>query len=187
MFRNMASSNFPHSLNPSQVPAARHGNLITNNLVVSDEAVPFAACWKAERCRSIGHPLKSREAGWPADRPPLAMKGQPPPVQRSSGGKARRRDECKVGGRHICPTPGSKLVFIAEGRVRPASLKQPSTNRPAFVATRSCVNNGRIRCLISRSDAAHNASVSSIDAVCAAHDIRIMVAHGFRSPQGKQL
>jgi hypothetical protein len=33
--------------------------------------------------------------------------------------------------------------------------------------------------LISRSDAAHNASVSSIDAVCA-HDLRIMVAHGFR-------
>jgi hypothetical protein len=31
------------------------------------------------------------------------------------------------------------------------------------------VNNGRIRCLISRSDAAHNASVSSIDAACV-HD-----------------
>jgi hypothetical protein len=64
MFRNMASSNFPHSLNPSQVPAARHGNLITNNLVVSDEAVPFAACWKAERCRSIGHPLKQLFSLW---------------------------------------------------------------------------------------------------------------------------
>jgi len=48
------------------------------------------------------------------------------------------------------------------------------------------VNNGRIRCLISRSDAAHNASVSSTDAA-RAHDIRIMVAHGFRSPQKKQL
>jgi hypothetical protein len=33
--------------------------------------------------------------------------------------------------------------------------------------------------LISRSDAAHNASVSSIDAA-RVHDIRIMVAHGFR-------
>jgi hypothetical protein len=40
--------------------------------------------------------------------------------------------------------------------------------------------------LISRSDAAHSASVSSIDAGCV-HDIRIMVAHGFRSPRGKQL
>jgi hypothetical protein len=40
----------------------------------------------------------------------------------------------------------------------------------------------RIRVLISRSDAAHNASVSSIDAV-RVHDLRIMVAHGFRSLQ----
>jgi hypothetical protein len=40
--------------------------------------------------------------------------------------------------------------------------------------------------LISRSDAAHNASVSSIDAA-RVHDFRIMVAHGFRSPQRKQL
>jgi hypothetical protein len=40
--------------------------------------------------------------------------------------------------------------------------------------------------LISRSDAAHNASVASTDAA-RAHDIRIMVAHGFRSPQQKQL
>jgi hypothetical protein len=36
--------------------------------------------------------------------------------------------------------------------------------------------------LISRSDAAHNASVSSIDAV-RVHDLRIMVAHGFRTLQ----
>jgi hypothetical protein len=40
--------------------------------------------------------------------------------------------------------------------------------------------------LISRSDAAHNASVSSIDATCV-HDIRIMVAHGFRPIPTKQL
>jgi hypothetical protein len=40
--------------------------------------------------------------------------------------------------------------------------------------------------LISRSDAAHNASVSSIDAICV-HDARIMVAHGFRAAQEKQL
>jgi hypothetical protein len=44
-----------------------------------------------------------------------------------------------------------------------------------------CVNNGRIRCMISRSDAAHNASVSSTDAT-RAHDIRIMVAHGAGAP-----
>jgi len=40
--------------------------------------------------------------------------------------------------------------------------------------------------LISRSDAAHNASVSSIDAA-RVHDLRIMVAHGFRTAQKKQL
>jgi hypothetical protein len=40
--------------------------------------------------------------------------------------------------------------------------------------------------LISRSDAAHNASVSSIDAI-RVHDFRIMVAHGFRNLQKRQL
>jgi hypothetical protein len=40
--------------------------------------------------------------------------------------------------------------------------------------------------LISRSDAAHNASVSSIDAV-RAHGLRIMVAHGFRKLHKRQL
>jgi hypothetical protein len=40
--------------------------------------------------------------------------------------------------------------------------------------------------LISRSDAAHNASVSSTDAT-RAHNIRIMVAHGFRHLPTKQL
>jgi hypothetical protein len=40
--------------------------------------------------------------------------------------------------------------------------------------------------LISRSDAAHNASVSSIDAVCV-HDVRIMVAHGFRKSRKRKL
>jgi hypothetical protein len=40
--------------------------------------------------------------------------------------------------------------------------------------------------LISRSDAAHNASVSSTDAT-RAHDIRIMVAHGFRNLRKRQL
>ena len=37
-----------------------------------------------------------------------------------------------------------------------------------------------------RSDAAHNASVSSIDAA-RAHDLKIMVAHRFRNLQKKQL
>jgi hypothetical protein len=40
--------------------------------------------------------------------------------------------------------------------------------------------------LTSRSDAAHNASVSSIDAA-RVHDVRIMVAHGFRYLRKKQL
>jgi hypothetical protein len=63
---------------------------------------------------------------------------------------------------------------------------QPVLNRPAFLATRSCPNNGRIRFFTSQSDAAHNASVSSIDAVCV-HDLRIMVAHGFRNLRKGQL
>jgi hypothetical protein len=40
--------------------------------------------------------------------------------------------------------------------------------------------------LMSRSDTAHNASVSSIDAA-RVHDLRIMVAHRFRSRQKTQL
>jgi hypothetical protein len=40
--------------------------------------------------------------------------------------------------------------------------------------------------LISRSDAAHNPSVSSTDAI-RVHDVRIMVAHGFRTQQKRQL
>jgi hypothetical protein len=40
--------------------------------------------------------------------------------------------------------------------------------------------------LISRSDAAHNASVSSTDAA-RVHDLRIMVAHGFRNLHKGQL
>ena len=82
--------------------------------------------------------------------------------------------------------PGSPA---ASARIQPvlrcSSPSRPSKNKPAFVATRSCLNNGRIRVLISRSDAAHNASVSSIDAA-RVHDLRIMVAHGFRNLQKKQ-
>jgi len=78
----------------------------------------------------------------------------------------------------------------ASARIQPvlrcSSPSRPSRNRPAFLATRSCPNNGRIRFFTSRSDAAHNASVSSIDAA-RAHDLRIMVAHGFRYLQKGQL
>ena len=70
--------------------------------------------------------------------------------------------------------------------LRCSSPSRPSRNNSAFFATRSCPNNGRIRFLISRSDAAHNASVSSIDAVCV-HDLQIMVAHGFRNLSKRQL
>src|SRR5882762_8493128 len=83
--------------------------------------------------------------------------------------------------------PGSPA---ASARIQPvlrcSSPSRPSRNRPAFLATRSCPNNGRIRFFTSRSDAAHNASVSSIDAA-RAHDLRIMVAHGFRYLQKGQL
>jgi hypothetical protein len=75
------------------------------------------------------------------------------------------------------PHPTGLALLIAE---------QTFQKRPAFLATRSCPNNGRIRFFTSRSDAAHNASVSSIDAVCA-HDLRIMVADGFMNLQKVQL
>ena len=90
------------------------------------------------------------------------------------------------------PTPRPRIACCRHGpgspaasaRIQPvlrrSSPSRPSRNRPAFVATRSCVNNGRIRFLISRSDDAHNSSVSSIDAA-RVHDLRIMVAHGFRT------
>jgi hypothetical protein len=100
------------------------------------------------------------------DRPPMAL---------------RPRIACCRQG------PGSPA---ASARIQPvlrcSSPSRPSKNKPAFAATRSCLNNGRIRVLISRSDAAHNASVSSIDAACV-HDLRIMVAHGFRNLQKAQL
>ena len=78
----------------------------------------------------------------------------------------------------LCAHPTSFALLISEQAF--------TKNKPALVATRSCVNNGRIRCLISRSDAAHNASVSSIDAA-RAHDLRIMVAHRFSNLQKRQL
>src|ERR1019366_8936140 len=47
----------------------------------------------------------------------------------------------------------------ASARIQPvlrcSSPSRLSRNKPAFVATRSRLNNGRIRFLISRSDAAH--------------------------------
>lgn len=48
------------------------------------------------------------------------------------------------------------------------------------------LNSGSIRCLISRSEAAHNASVSSTDAV-RTHDLRISVTHGLRKLHRRQL
>src|SRR6187401_1390555 len=61
--------------------------------------------------------------------------------------------------------PGSPA---ASARIQPVLRRScpssPSRNRPADAATRSCVNNGRIRAFTSRSDAAQSSSVSSIDA-----------------------
>src|SRR3954453_22058948 len=61
--------------------------------------------------------------------------------------------------------PGSPA---ASARIHPvlrrSAPSSPSRNRPADAATRSCVNNGRIRAFTSRSDAAQSSSVSSIDA-----------------------
>src|SRR5215217_1914838 len=56
----------------------------------------------------------------------------------------------------------------ASARIQPVLRRScpssPSRNRPAEAATRSCVNNGRIRAFTSRSDAAQSSSVPSIDA-----------------------
>jgi hypothetical protein len=82
--------------------------------------------------------------------------------------------------------PWARIASRPQPVLRCSSPSRPSRNRPAFLATRSCPNNGRIRFLTSRSDAAHNASVSSIDAA-RAHDLRIMVAYGFRNLQKGQL
>src|SRR4051812_1349042 len=61
--------------------------------------------------------------------------------------------------------PGSPA---ASARIQPvlrrSAPNSPSRNRPAEAATRSCVNNGRIRAFTSRNDAAHSSNVSSIDA-----------------------
>jgi hypothetical protein len=64
------------------------------------------------------------------------------------------------------PGPGSRAASV---RIKPvlrcSSPSRPFKNTPALVATRSYLNNGRIGVRISRSDAAHNASVTSTDAV----------------------
>src|SRR4051795_7867710 len=61
--------------------------------------------------------------------------------------------------------PGSPA---ASARIHPvlrrSAPSSPSRNRPADAATRSCVNNGRMRAFTSRSDDAHSSNVSSIDA-----------------------
>src|SRR5260370_90800 len=67
-----------------------------------------------------------------------------------------------------------------------ARRRGPSGNKPAFAAARARRNNGRIRLLISRGDAAHNASAFAVDAIRAL-EVRIMVAHGFRNLQKRQL
>jgi capsular polysaccharide biosynthesis protein len=87
-------------------------------------------------------------------------------------------------------TPWAGITSCLSPRIQPvlpwASPSRPSRNQPAFVAARSCSNNGCIRLLICPSDAAHNASVSSIDAACV-RDLPNMVAHDFRNQQKRQL
>src|SRR5450759_3901581 len=119
----------------------------------------------------------------------LAQSQNVPLVLKKWGGAEHSTQVMKERPRIACCRhgPGSPA---ASARIQPvlrcSSPSRPSRNRPAFVATRSCLNNGRIRLLISRSDAAHNASVSSIDAA-RVHDLRIMVAHRFRNLQKRQL
>ena len=61
--------------------------------------------------------------------------------------------------------PGSPA---ASARIHPVLRRsgpsRPSKNWPADAATRSCVNKGWIRALISRSDDAQSSNVVSIDA-----------------------
>jgi Asp-tRNA(Asn)/Glu-tRNA(Gln) amidotransferase A subunit family amidase len=109
--------------------------------------------------------------------------------ERSSGGSSGGAAVAVASG--IAPlavaTDGGGSTRIPAACNGVVGLKQSNGwNMPAFVATGSCVNNGPIRFLISPSDAAHNASVSLIDAA-RVHDLRIMVAHGFRYLPKKQL
>ena len=79
--------------------------------------------------------------------------------------------------------------FISSFEVRAVKVVIPpklNRNRPALRETRSCVNNGRIYLLTSRSDAAYDASASSTNAA-RAYDIRIMIAHGFSSGPKRRL
>jgi len=71
-------------------------------------------------------------------------------------------------------------------RINSAGTSFQTWSGTSFSGTSFSPNNGRIRRLTSRSDAAHKASVSLIDAVCV-HDLRIIVAHGFRNLQKAQL
>jgi hypothetical protein len=68
---------------------------------------------------------------------------------------------------------------------RRSSLSSPSINNPALHDVRSCANKGRTRLFTSRSDAAHNSSVVSID-VPVVHEYRIMATHRVRTPSPMQ-
>jgi hypothetical protein len=107
-----------------------------------------------------------------------------PIMQPQSFGSGPCRQAFPVGR---APRPGDVHGLAGDGSPLAPGMKYMSAaDPPAFVAARSCLNNGRIRVLISRSDAAHNATVSSIDAACV-HDLRIMVAHGFRNLRKRRL
>jgi hypothetical protein len=110
-------------------------------------------------------------------------------------------------GRSLCIATSAKLSPVAF-HLRPriaCCCHGPGCGSPPRASNLSCaarlraglpgtsphpsqhaLNSGSIRCLISRSEAAHNASVSSTDAV-RTHDLRISVTHGLRKLHRRQL
>ena len=63
------------------------------------------------------------------------------------------------------PTLDALVEELVAAGVRRLVLTHGGTSPdPAFIAARSCANNGRIRPFTFRSDDAHNSSVASIDA-----------------------
>lgn len=92
----------------------------------------------------------------------------------SASHRPRPRIACCRHG-HRSPAASARIQPV----LRRSSLSKPSRKAFAEAATRSCVNNGRIRAFTSRSDFVQNSSVASIDAP-KIHDLRLMVTHRFR-------
>ena len=78
------------------------------------------------------------------------------------------------------------VILPAEPVYCRATLGNPSTNRSAESAIRSCVKSGRVHAFTSRNEDAQSSSVASIEAPII-HDLRSMETRRFRSQTKAQL